>query len=638
VSGYECASSIPSPAGTITPPSGDDVCVFSLSLTLTPIERVNLNAQVIPQLAGLVSFGGEHIAISNHTVDYFSTDDFAVAIPAGDRPTLTLSAAGFGQSFSFATGSHVGVAPVVLYRPSSEQLSTTPGEKTTLTETDTRTGGRATAKLTIATVELSYFSPANPLVHAASPNEAFLSIQFAENDVAGPAGDSFQGLQPLPSSAVRLATPTATLYGTPSDELGSGLVAVTYLFTVPGDITEARLELGPAVESAFLVTPAGRSGNVDNVRIGEASVGPPISAPTTTVPPTTTIAPTTTVPASTVPGSVPATTPVASRTSGSSSAVPIAAGAGGGLLVIVVPIVLWRRREKARNSFFVFPRPGTPRRSKGASSARPVVVLAGGDSIVIDAHATSSEPAQPAIDAGAQPASEEPLEVVILGQVRVGGYAKPPGRAAIDEAVVYLSLQDGRPVGSDKMRMVLGDVSLHTLANRIGELRAAIGADRLPRSGKSGYRFVGEIKSDWAEFCRLRDEAAAATGDDRVALLTEALSLVSGIPFSGVPKGRYEWVTEEFRLADFTDPIEDVAREACELLLPAGRERDAEAACVRGLRASPYCKDLHCDRTKAARNDPAGLRRAYTEAVAALGEDEEIVSLYRELSGGETTT
>jgi hypothetical protein len=184
--------------------------------------------------------------------------------------------------------------------------------------------------------------------------------------------------------------------------------------------------------------------------------------------------------------------------------------------------------------------------------------------------------------------------------------------------------------------MVLGDVSLHTLANRIGELRAAIGPERLPRSGKTGYRFVGEIKSDWADFCRLRDQAARATGEERISLLKEALSLVRGIPFAGVPNGRYEWVTEEFRLADFTDPIEDAAREACELLLAAGRKREAEAACVRGLRASPYSLDLHCDRMRAAANEPARLHRALTEAVAAVGEVETLESLYRRLNEGGT--
>jgi hypothetical protein len=34
---------------------------------------------------------------------------------------------------------------------------------------------------------------------------------------------------------------------------------------------------------------------------------------------------------------------------------------------------------------------------------------------------------------------------------------------------------------------------------------------------------------------------------------------------------------------------------------------------------------------------PARLRRAYTDAVASLGEDEELVALYCELGAGETT-
>jgi hypothetical protein len=608
VSGYECASSVPTAAGAIDPPPGDDVCVFALSLTMPLVDGTTPGGQDIPQLAGMISFGSTKIAISYDTITWYPTDDFAVAVPAGTRPTLTLSAAGFGQSFSFATGSPVGVRPAVLYRPSSERLSITTGEKAALSETDLVNGATATDQVTISSVELSYFSPADELVHALPPDEAYLGIDFNENNVAGPQGYTFEGSPPLSPSAVRLVTPTATLQGTPIDESPIGLLSTTYVFTVPANVTTAELQLGPAVESMELYDSSGIPSGPDNIRIGEATIGSSAA-------------------------SASGSTPASPGASGGSVAVPISAGAGGGLVVIVLPIILWRRRQAARRLVINV---SAPRRRyvEARALVRPAPALAAGDPTSILVAPGPRPGPEEQEERRPEPADDGPLEVLVIGPLLVRHWAEAPKRPFIIDLVVYLAFCGEIAVGPDKLRMVLGDIEGNTLRARVSELRRAIGKDRLPRAGRYGYRLAeGAFYCDWIEFNRLRDEAAALDDEARIERLWEAMRLVRGEPFAGATSDRFEWLGGDFVISNMARTIEETAHELAVLLREAGRERESEDACLAGLRGDPNSSLLHCDRMRAVAAEPARVLRVLREAIVVVGPLPDLIALSEELTG-----
>ena len=159
----------------------------------------------------------------------------------------------------------------------------------------------------------------------------------------------------------------------------------------------------------------------------------------------------------------------------------------------------------------------------------------------------------------------------------------------------------------------------------------------LVSSGKSTYRYVGELDCDWSRFCELSSLAEAAQSDDeRFGLLTSALKLVRGKPFEGVPVA----LPVGFRRAPCR--LRDVRRDRNgglnglgATMLRGGRTKrqqrlyDEAEAC-----AQPYSRLLWTV-SHVVGPGPGRLNRFTGKTTTALGDDTELADLVSELAGAE---
>jgi hypothetical protein len=140
------------------------------------------------------------------------------------------------------------------------------------------------------------------------------------------------------------------------------------------------------------------------------------------------------------------------------------------------------------------------------------------------------------------------VELQLIGRVRLAGDV-PAGAGELSEpaleALAALALRAGQPVTREELRALLGagretDRSPGTVSNYLASLRRVFGPERVPdASGAGGYRVLG-IGTDFARFHELVRLAKAET-ESAGHHLAAALSLVRGVPFSGVAEHSYGW-------------------------------------------------------------------------------------------------
>lgn len=148
----------------------------------------------------------------------------------------------------------------------------------------------------------------------------------------------------------------------------------------------------------------------------------------------------------------------------------------------------------------------------------------------------------------------------------------------------------------------------------------------LPEAAKvGGYRFGEKVGSDWARFQALAEAARRSEGTRSATLRRQALALVRGSPFAGVPAGSYGWAWEELVVASMEAAISDLSHRLAVESLAAGDARSAEWAAGRGLLAVPTEETLLADRMAAGLGlgGRPGLERAWRDARAVLGEQAE---------------
>ncbi len=219
------------------------------------------------------------------------------------------------------------------------------------------------------------------------------------------------------------------------------------------------------------------------------------------------------------------------------------------------------------------------------------------------------------------PADEPRVEVRVIGPFVVVGWSDPGARATqLAEILAYLVFHRDRPVRGPALRLALrpevdDEITEETLHTYVSMLRRAVGRDLFPPATREGYRLSEEVTSDWARF-------AAMTGPDAsLSDLEQALGLVRGRPFSGVPEGSFRWVDAELLVSVIDAAVADVARRACSAFGAAGDTERASWAVRRGLACSPYDVSLwRLHLSLAEVRGPAALARARREAEAALGE------------------
>ena len=145
------------------------------------------------------------------------------------------------------------------------------------------------------------------------------------------------------------------------------------------------------------------------------------------------------------------------------------------------------------------------------------------------------------------------------------------------ELACYLALHRERPVSGESLRAALRpdgskEQSAKTLRTYLSMLRKALGPDALPSRPSGGYQLASWVTTDWERFVEL-------SRSDDVDDALEALSLIRGRPFEGVPSGTYAWVFSEFLVSDMEVAIASVVTRAVDA---AGQGRRPRAGPRRG--------------------------------------------------------
>ncbi|MEV8457592.1 LysM peptidoglycan-binding domain-containing protein [Streptomyces sp. NPDC052095] len=248
---------------------------------------------------------------------------------------------------------------------------------------------------------------------------------------------------------------------------------------------------------------------------------------------------------------------------------------------------------------------------------------------------TSPEEDPPSRDAAAplpeQPAGASATDrtgrpmVQVLGTVDLlsaNGTVKSNRRTLALEMTAWLVLHPGASRHQlDEVLAPGGIVTRDTRNTRLGDVRRWLGSDaqgnkHFPHVNTQPdklYRLAG-VDCDWDRFQRLAHSGRTADGPAGEQLLRQALDLVHGRPFSGIPSRRYAWA--ESLAQEMISAIVDVADDLAERSLARGDARNALWAATRGL---DVAREMEC------------LWRHKFRALSLLGEEAALESSVRQL-------
>ncbi len=245
-----------------------------------------------------------------------------------------------------------------------------------------------------------------------------------------------------------------------------------------------------------------------------------------------------------------------------------------------------------------------------------------------DVAATPPDYADAAPDAADRP------RVRLLGPARIDGLAVTPRRSHSIELIAYLALHPNGVSGDTLMeRLWPGQTPDTNRLNRVvSDARKALGVDdtgqhRLPHvrgTGGSPYRLApAAVSCDLADLHRILADVDDA-GDDTAAaaLLTDALELVDGEPFTGAAD-TWGWPYSHGLATNAITAIERAALRLGHLALAAGDIDQARWATTRGRLAitSVPLYELGLD-IAAAAGSIVEAEAIMTEARAALTDDD----------------
>ncbi|ROQ65232.1 two-component SAPR family response regulator [Streptomyces sp. CEV 2-1] len=223
------------------------------------------------------------------------------------------------------------------------------------------------------------------------------------------------------------------------------------------------------------------------------------------------------------------------------------------------------------------------------------------------------------------PSEESSPLICVLGPVELKGArgtVKSNRRTLALELTAWLAFHPGANNHQiDEVIAPAGIVSRDTRNSRIGDVRKWLGDSpdgtrhlpHVPTEPDRLYRLKG-VRCDWTEFQRLVQESHRAEDSEARQLLRQALELVRGRPFAGIPSRRYSWA--ESPVQEMVSGIVDAADDLADRCLKQGDGRGALWAAVRGLDAA---REMEC------------LWRQKFRALAMLGEDAELETAVRQL-------
>ncbi|MCU1493242.1 MAG: hypothetical protein JWO62_1006 [Acidimicrobiaceae bacterium] len=609
---------------------GDRLVEFALRMTepandiglaTTFTNAVSLDLGVGTATLSIDLGGMDRQLYSSSTSDVTATAVFAAAVSVKEHDiVLEMDENGFTQRFSLWTLRRVPPAPSVLYRsPTSPSVADTASPTAILATANPADGFHSDVSVSLSSATLGNFAADGSGTTPRANNEAFLVVQMTSN-VPDPSygspdwGHYLGNFTALSGGRLLLHLPGRPAI--PAIESGesasntpaggdSGLLDATYTFTVPADMTTAALTITPGPATGTEFTGFEGNGSTTNLELTSTAQLPVAFAPSSATlaqhsPPW-------------VGAPLPATGSPASSSTASSAA--------GGL-----PIWLAVLLVVAFGAALVLGERALRRRRAGRGEAAPSTE----EPVRANRREPSTKPGQSEVASptDAHEALDGELVVSVLGPVTVSGWRVRPDRRIAEELLCYLALHDERPVSADEILLALWPIesdrkeasrkSLHTY---LSGLRQAIGPERLPdASAVGGYRVTG-VTTDWGEFRRLVAEARNASDEVATVLRTDALALVRGAPFQGVPEGRFGWVFAESLVSDMTAAIVEVAHALSTDLALAGDHEGAVRAARAGLRGSPSEESLLLDLVRAlvTGGDVDGARRAQRDAEHLLG-------------------
>ncbi|MFG2631535.1 LysM peptidoglycan-binding domain-containing protein [Streptomyces sp. NPDC048473] len=219
---------------------------------------------------------------------------------------------------------------------------------------------------------------------------------------------------------------------------------------------------------------------------------------------------------------------------------------------------------------------------------------------------------------------DRPL-VQVLGTVDLlgaRGTIKSNRRTLALEMTAWLVLHPGANHHQlDEILAPGGLVTRDTRNTRLGDVRRWLGTDaqgnkHLPHVSTQPdklYR-LAQVDCDWARFQQLVHSSRTADGPAGEQLLRQALELVHGRPFSGIPSRRYAWA--ESLAQEMTSEIVDSADDLAERYLARADARNALWAATRGLTVA---REMEC------------LWRHKFRALSLLGEESALETSIRQL-------
>ncbi|HWE68118.1 MAG TPA: hypothetical protein VG298_15865, partial [Acidimicrobiales bacterium] len=601
------------------------------------------------------------------------TGTFIVSVPTSNHSVnLVITEGSYSQSFSLWTLRRTGPFPSVLYRsPTTPTVSVTSLGGATISITNPADGFASPAAVTVERAVLTGFLPDGSNATPPSSDEAYFAVTFRSTYPATGIGDPnwghfLAGITPLPGSALSFAAPgrppvtaTAVNVTAPSDQDTSseddGLLDATYVFTVPATTTSGTLAIAPGPATGVEYT-----GFVGGTPI-PLEVGGPTTYPITFQDPHP--APVLSQPKPQWVGApLPATAPDAASTiRGLASKVP--PHSGGGLTIwlaviilavlVVAAVVLGRALRRRRASGQASPKDALP--TSGEPSAGKTATSAIDDDVEsvdikkVAAVAPAQGNSRVTLGGDPQPATPPVLPTVdgqlvvsVLGPLHITDWDDAQYRPITKELCCYLAVHNDHPLSTDQLLLAVWPVesdrpeaTRKTLHNYLSRLRQAVGPEHLPDAASVGGYQVVRVTTDWQQFQDLDRQAKAADtaggGNGTAAdantvanrLRAEALSLVRGIPFQGVPSGHYRWVFAESWATDMTAAIVDCAHHLFSDLMGSGDVTGALAAARAGLRASPKEELLWIDiaNVTIATEDGDHIRRLWQDVAGALGQD-----------------
>jgi hypothetical protein len=299
------------------------------------------------------------------------------------------------------------------------------------------------------------------------------------------------------------------------------------------------------------------------------------------------------------------------------------------LLLVAAGVVTWqrlRRRSAAAmaNASVVTETPAPAPNGEAAQAEPAVSEAAKAFAQPLPVAVATSEPE-------ATPVREGRPRSRILGPPDALGMKKTSERRIIEELFHYLALHDAHRRSAEQVLVALrpdagtdDDLTLKTIHTYLSELRACVGAEHLPSATVAGGYLLLEVSSDWADFVQLNRQADATNCEAAWTLRFEALALVRGVPFEGVPADAYQWAGAEHLVSTMTTAIARCAGRAAQELLEAGDLLRAEEAARAGRRGAPDDYELWRFGALAidARGDRSALRRWMTDAAIHLHRDE----------------